>query len=85
MRDMMKVATTLRCIPRLGLPHTQLRTIDVEFDEHAADEQLRILLSGWFAQRGIADAVYDVDFDDEGPLAIINDDAYLHDWGVILN
>lgn len=77
--------TTLRCVPRLGLPHTQLRAIDIDINEDAEDFQLRETVDQWFAQQGIADAVYDVEFDDEGLLAVINDEAYSHDWGIVLN
>lgn len=83
---MKKVGTTFRCIPRLGLPHTQVRLIEVDLDADAdADEAaLFAMLQRQFAQWGLPDAVYAVEYDDDGPLAVINDEAYLADWGETL-
>jgi len=78
---MRKLQTTFRCVPRLGLDYTELRVIDLDVSDEASELELVGALTRWFAQRGIADAVYDVTVDREGPLAIINDEAYAHEWG----
>jgi len=38
----------------------------------------------YFAARGISDAVYDVNVDDDGWFAVINDEAYGQRWGTPL-
>lgn len=81
---MNRVTTTLRCVPRLGLEHTGLRVIDLEIMPDADDRSLYLAVETFFAQRGIAEAIYDIDYDDDGPLAIINDEAYLNRWGEML-
>ena len=49
---------------------------------HIDDElELREALRFWFASRGIADAIYDIEVDDNGYFAIVNDEAYAHKWG----
>lgn len=78
---MKKIATTIRCVPRLGYHYAQVRTVDVDvFDETDADE-LMAALTRWFAVRGIADAVFAIEPDDNGYFAIVNDEAFLHKWG----
>jgi len=78
---MRKTLTTIRCVPRYGFDHTEVRTIDLELPDGINEEELLLALRTWFAQRGIPDAVYDLDFDDHGCLAIINDHAYYEQWG----
>lgn len=78
---MRKVATTIRCVPRFGYDYTQTRTIDVDVLDPHDDSELRDVVARWFAQRGIADAVFDVDVDDDGFFAIINDESYEANWG----
>jgi hypothetical protein len=78
---MNRVTTTLRCVPRLGLDHTGLRVIDIDIASDADDRALFLATELYFAQRSIADAIFDIDYDDDGPLAIINDEAYLQSWG----
>ena len=79
-----RTATTIRCVPRYGFVNTQVRTIDLDVPTSAEERELLELLRYWFASRGIADAVYDIDVDDSGYFAIVNDEAYLHDWGTRL-
>lgn len=81
---MKKVLTTIRCVPRLGLVGTQMRVIDIDLPEQADEQVLAEAVNGFFAQRGIADALYDISVDDDGYLAVINDEAYLNDWGMQL-
>ena len=81
---MRKTVTTLRCVPRFGYEHAQVRTIDLDLFDAADEQELLTALRTWFAQRGIADAVYDVSNDDKGFFAIINDEAYREDWGEAL-
>ena len=81
---MRKTVTTIRCVPRLGLDYTELRVVDIDVHDDADEDELRTVLTQWFAHRGIADALYDVDVDREGYLAIINDEAYLATWGTPL-
>jgi hypothetical protein len=81
---MRKTVTTVRCVPRFGYEHAQVRTIDLDLYDAADDRELLSALRTWFAQRGVADAVYDVSTDDNGFFAIINDEAYRADWGEAL-
>jgi len=78
---MRKTLTTIRCVPRYGYDHTQVRVVDVELHDVANAEELRGALELWFAQRGIADAVYDIAVDDNGYFAVVNDEAYYAQWG----
>lgn len=78
---MRKTLTTVRCVPRYGYEHAQVRTVDLELHDVADEHELRTALQSWFAQRGIADAVYDITVDDDGYFAVINDDAYHREWG----
>ncbi len=78
---MRKTLTTVRCVPRFGYEHTQVRTVDLELLNAANEHELLQALRTWFAHRGIPDAVYDIGVDDNGFFAIINDEAYQHDWG----
>ena len=79
--EMRKTLTTVRCVPRFGYEHTQVRTVDLELFDVADEHELLATLRTWFAQRGIPNAVYDLDVDDDGFFAIINDEAYRQDWG----
>lgn len=81
---MRKTLTTIRCIPRFGYDYTEVRTIDVELIDESDESELLTTLRTWFAQRGIADAVFDLDVDDDGFFAIINDEAFQHSWGQVL-
>jgi hypothetical protein len=78
---MRKTATTIRCVPRFGYDHTQVRTVDVDLSAHAEEQELTLVLQIWFANRGIADAVYAIEHDDNGYFAIINDEAFESAWG----
>lgn len=82
---MKKTVTTIRCVPRLGLGETQFRIVELDLYDDADEQQLFDALTAWFANRGIADAVYDINLDDEGFLAVINDEVYDRSWGVILD
>ena len=79
--EMKKVATTVRCVPRYGYENTQVRVVELEMPEGDDERVLRAVLVRWFAQIGIADAVFDIDVDDDGFFAVINDDAFAHNWG----
>ncbi len=79
--EMRKTLTTIRCVPRFGFDHTEVRTIDLDLFDRADERELLTVLREWFAMRGIPDAVYDVDTDDNGFFAIINDEAFERDWG----
>jgi len=78
---MRKTLTTVRCVPRFGYDHTQVRTVDLDLFDTTDEHELLAALRVWFAQRGIADAVYDLTTDDDGFFAIINDEVYREDWG----
>ena len=78
---MKRVLTAIRCVPRLGLSGTQLRILELDVPEEATEQELLAVLRQWFAQRGLADAVYDVQVDRDGLLAVINDDAFEQAWG----
>ncbi|RMF85361.1 MAG: hypothetical protein D6744_01540 [Planctomycetota bacterium] len=76
-----RTLTTVRCVPRYGYDYTQVRTIDVDLRDPHDDELMAIVLRDWFELRGLPEAVYAIDVDDDGFFAIINDEAYLEDWG----
>ncbi len=81
---MKKTATTMRCVPRYGYDHTNVRTIDIDLEDTDDEQELLAAVRQWFNHRGIADAVYDITVDDDGFLAVINDEAYAEDWGTPL-
>jgi hypothetical protein len=78
---MKRTLTTVRCVPRYGYDHAQVRTVDLELPEGWDDELLDGILATWFAQRGIADAVFAIEVDDDGYFAVINDEAFHEEWG----
>jgi hypothetical protein len=78
---MKRTLTTVRCVPRFGYDHAQVRTVDLELPEGWDDELLQSVLSSWFAQRGIAEAVYSIEAADDGFFAVINDEAFHEEWG----
>lgn len=80
-RRMRKTLTTVRCVPRFGYDHADVRTVDLDLFDAADENELLAALRVWFEQRGITDAVYDVTVDDDGFFAIINDEAYQVEWG----
>ncbi|MBW7906022.1 MAG: hypothetical protein LC135_10445 [Phycisphaerae bacterium] len=77
---MRKTLTTLRCVPRFGYDNTEVRIVELEVGELDHDSLLESL-QRWFAMRGISDAVFDIDADDDGYFAIINDEVYAETWG----
>lgn len=81
---MKKTALMVRCVPRYGFDNAEVRTIDLDVPRDADEETLRHALTFYFAGRGISDAVYDVDVDDYGYFAIINDEVYDFAWGTPL-
>jgi len=78
---MRKTATQIRCVPRFGYENTEVRMIDVDLPPDVEMDELAEALRFWFASHGIADALYDIDVDDNGYFAIVNDEAYGHAWG----
>ena len=81
---MRKTVTTIRCMPRFGYDHAQVRTIDLDLLSEDDEHELLVTLREWFALRGIPDAVFGTGVDDYGYFAIINDEAYHHAWGTAL-
>jgi hypothetical protein len=81
---MRKTLTTLRCVPRYGYDHAEVRTIDLDLLDTTDEHELLAAAQNWFAHRGIADAVYDIAVDDNGFFVIVNDEAYRHAWGEAL-
>ncbi|MBL8880869.1 MAG: hypothetical protein JNG88_17280 [Phycisphaerales bacterium] len=81
---MRRVATTVRCVPRFGYAGTNVRTVDLDLPSGAEPEALQTTLEAWFNRRGIADAVFSIDVDDDGYFAVVNDEAYDADWGTPL-
>jgi hypothetical protein len=81
---MKRVATTVRCVPRYGFENTEVRTIDLEGVEDFDEAQFREALERWFAQHGIADAVYSIEADNNGYFAVINDEVFAEHWGARL-
>jgi len=81
---MNKTALKIRCVPRYGFANTEVRTVDLEVSRDAEPEVLEQMLNLYFATRGIADAVYAIEADDNGFFAVINDEAYGASWGTAL-
>lgn len=81
---MRKTLTTIRCIPRFGYADTEVRTVDLELSDPNDQHEVQRAMARWFAERGLDDAVFDVDFDDDGLFVIINDEAYSAEWGLPL-
>lgn len=79
--DMRKTLTTIRCVPRFGFEHADVRTLDIDLYDSTSEQEIRTTLNEWFTLRGIQDAVYDTDVDDYGFFAILNDEVYLEEWG----
>lgn len=78
---MRRMTTTIRCVPRYGYDFAEVRTVDLDLPEGWEDSDLRVVLSHWFANHGVDSALYDVDVDDDGYFAIVNDEAYQVQWG----
>jgi hypothetical protein len=81
---MRKTALMIRCVPRCGFDNTEVRTVDLELPHDADEGTVREALTFFFAARGISDALYDVDVDDNGYFAVVNDEAYASNWGTPL-
>lgn len=81
---MKRVATTVRCVPRFGYANTEVRTVELDLGEDPDSDDVRAALELWFAQRGIADAVYDIHPEHDGYFAVINDEIYDREWGTAL-
>lgn len=81
---MKRTLTTIRCVPRFGYENTEVRTVDLDLPEHYEPESLLAVLRAWFHARGLEEAVYDIEADDNGFFAIINDEAYELPWGAPL-
>lgn len=78
---MKKIAHMIRCVPRFGYENTEVRSIDVELPPDVELDELRRVIEFYFASRGIGDAVFDVNCDDDGYFAVINDEAFELVWG----
>ena len=79
---MKKLVASVRCVPRYGYDFAEVRSLDVELAGSIHDEEvLREAVERYFLSIGIGDAVFDIDVDDDGYFAIINDEAYQDDWG----
>jgi hypothetical protein len=78
---MKRIAQMIRCVPRFGYANTEVRSIDVELPPDVELDELRRVIEFYFASRGIGEAVFDVNFDDDGCFAVINDEAYEMVWG----
>lgn len=78
---MRKTALMVRCVPRFGYGNTEVRLIDLDVPRDVEERQLRDAIFFYFASRGIADALYDIQTDDNGYFAVINDEAYDINWG----
>ncbi len=83
-RSMKRVATTIRCVPRYGYENTEVRTVELDLGDDPDPSDVQLALETWFAQRGIFDAVYDVQTEDSGYFAVVNDETYDQAWGTPL-
>ena len=79
-----KVSTRVRCVPRCGFEYTQVREIDIDVENSHDDAELRTAIQQWFDSRGIEDALFDLEVDDNGYFAIVNDEAFAGKWGTPL-
>lgn len=78
---MTKVATTMRCVPRYGYEFTEVRNITLDLPRGSEDFEIHEALVRWFNEKGIEEAVFAVEVDDDGFFAVINDEAFEEDWG----
>lgn len=78
---MKRVATMVRCVPRFGFADTDVRTVDLDLPADYDESVLHEQLERWFAHKGIAEAVFAIEYDDNGPFAVVNDEAFDSDWG----
>ncbi len=76
-----KTLTTIRCVPRYGFEFANVREISIGISPDQDGEEMLQALNAWFEAHGIVDAVYAIDFDDDGCFAIVNDEAYESEWG----
>jgi hypothetical protein len=74
----------IRCVPRYGFQNTEVRTVDLDVPQDADESVVREALTFYFAARGISDALYDVEVDNDGFFAVVNDEAYDFRWGTPL-
>jgi hypothetical protein len=58
--------------------------VDLDLPHDSSEATLHDALTFFFASQGISDAVYDIDADNYGFFAVINDEAYEFDWGTPL-
>ncbi len=78
---MRRTQTLLRCVPRYGYNYADVRTIEVELPPDLGPAGVQRVAQSWFTMRGMSDAVFAIEQDEDGPFAIVNDEAYLEDWG----
>ena len=76
-----RISTRVRCVPRYGYEFANVREVEVDVDNPHDDAELHEVLVRYFAYLGIGDAVFDVDVDDDGYFAVINDEVYEREWG----
>lgn len=76
-----KTSTKVRCVPRFGYDYADVREIEVDVENAHDDVELRTAVDKWFAHIGIAEALFDLDVDDDGYFAVVNDEAYQRNWG----
>lgn len=81
---MKRTLVTIRCVPRYGYDFTEVRTVDLDLPELFDEQILHESLDEWFRLRGIVEAVYAIDVDDDGYFAIVNDESYHEEWGAPL-
>lgn len=79
-----RLSTTVRCVPRFGYDHAEVREINIDVENVHDDDEIRTMIQQWFAVRGIEDALFDLDCDDNGYFAIVNDEAFEAKWGTAL-
>ena len=76
-----RTLTTIRCVPRFGYDFASPRTIDFDLPHHFDENDLEGVMLEWFSARDLVDALFAVEFDDEGYFAIVNDEAFHVEWG----
>ncbi len=78
------MGTMIRCVPRYGFEDTEVREIELELPRGAEEDEIRFALDEWFVLQGIDQAVYDIEVDDDGFFAVVNDEAFAQPWGTRL-
>lgn len=79
--EMVKVATSVRCVPRFGYDFTDVRMVSIDVPRDFGHAELHDALNRWFRSIGLEDAVFAIETDDNGYFAVVNDEVFERPWG----